>query len=124
MKDNVRIFDLAPRDLKSAHVLCLSGLLKIMAHFRRLVIHLNPLACPCNDIKLQNIFLPNVSYLLKWYSVVMLITLSMGAILVRGRGFAAWQLRQKPEKIATGGPCRPLDGSGIVAVFGGGGGWC
>ena len=53
----------------------------------------------------------------------MLITLSMGAILVRGRGFAAWQLRQKPEKIATGGPCRPLDGSGIVAVFGGGG-WC
>ena len=80
-----------------------------------------PLACPCNDIKLHNIFLPNVSYLLKWYSVVMLITLSMGAILVRGRGFAAWQLRQKPEKIATGGPCRPLDGSGIVAVFGGGG---
>ena len=84
-----------------------------------------PLAFTCNDIKLQNIFLPNVSYLLKWLSVVMLITLSMGTILVRGRGFAAWQLRQKPEKIATGGPCRPLeDGSGIVAVFGGGGGCC
>ena len=96
-----------------------------MAHFgdgKKGVICCYHLACPCDDIKLHNIFLPNVSYLLKWLSVVMLITLGMGTILVRGRGFAAWQLRQKPEKIATGGPCRPLDGSGIVAVFGGGGG--